>query len=459
MDFLLLSDDIITDPCGVILTCVQSTHSINTSNDSAMDTSSNNTIINVSDSVTNLSKSPSSYIYSNEMDTTHSIDHLHYNHSLSDNDPNFSHNPKILHKIRSDIDQDYKGFNGGDEVRHRSHYKNSNYIFNKYDINIDNSDMERDPRYSRTSITSKDFDVLSTESGSVNSSSLENQPGCFHGGISDSNKIGLPPGSLREALGRKLMYRRRLILDTPFSTRSTISYGLIVYAKDTKRWALIQRKHSVEFLLFIRGLYRLTYLPLLLSCITKDEAAIIDRCLKGGPKVFEHVFLNELELSPKDLDYALIRMAESRLVVSSLLLKLDLSENKLKWTWPKGRLHISSDRETPFDCAKREFTEEVEITLPPPLYISDSYVSENVKTITGRNIESRYWIYIIPNEIPMTPPKSHPEVATRMWTDTETCKNLIHYGDKKQCFQTPDTRSGYIGDLFKQVIDMVAFIE
>lgn len=428
MDSLLPSDDIITDPCGVILTCVRSTHSINTSSDNIMDTSSNNTIINLSDSVTNLSKSPSSYIYSNEMDTTHSIDHLRHTYQLSDDDPNFSHDPKFLHNIDSDINQEYKGFNGGDERRCRSHYKNSNYIFNKYDINIDNSDMQRDLRYSRPS---KEFDILSTESSSVNSSSLEKQSGCFHGGISDSTKIG-----------RNLMYRRRLILDTPFSTRSTISYGLIVYAKDTKRWALIQRKHSVEFLLFIRGLYRLTYLPLLLSCITKDEAAIIDRCLKGGPKVFEHIFLNELELSPKDLDYALIRMAESRLVVSNLLLKLDLSENTLKWTWPKGRLHISADRETPFDCAKREFTEEVEITLPPPLYISDTYVSENVKTITGRNIESRYWIYIIPNEIPMTPPKSHPEVATRMWTDTETCKKLIHYGD-----------------LFKQVIDMVAFIE
>lgn len=250
-----------------------------------------------------------------------------------------------------------------------------------------------------------------------------------------------------------LNFRRRLILDTPFSTRSTISYGLIVYAKDTKRWAIIQRKHSVEFLLFIRGLYRLTYLPLLLSCITKDEAAIIERCLKGGPKVFEHIYLKELELYSKDLEYALIRMAESRIVVSNILIKLDLSENKLKWTWPKGRLHISADRETPFDCAKREFMEEVEITLPPPLYISDTYVSENVKTITGRNIESRYWIYIIPNEISMNPPNSHPEVANRIWSDTETCKKLIHYGLQ------PETRSGCIGGLFKQVVDIISFID
>src|SRR3989338_8109993 len=33
--------------------------------------------------------------------------------------------------------------------------------------------------------------------------------------------------------------RYRLILNTPFSSRSTISYGLIVYAKDTQRWVII----------------------------------------------------------------------------------------------------------------------------------------------------------------------------------------------------------------------------
>lgn len=240
--------------------------------------------------------------------------------------------------------------------------------------------------------------------------------------------------------------RRRLILDTPFATRSTISYGLIVYAKDTARWAIIQRKHSVEFLLYIRGLYRLTYLPLLLSCITAVEAQIIQRCLDGGPAVFKEIYSTELELSFDGLSYALIRMAESRNVVLNLLQKLDFSKNDLSWTWPKGRLHISTDkfnvRETPFDCAKREFIEEVEIDLPPPLFISDTFVSENVKTITGRNIESRYWIYIIPHEIPLHPPKCHPEVANRQWVDTTTCQSLMTHDD-----------------LFKQIVTMVSGLD
>lgn len=241
--------------------------------------------------------------------------------------------------------------------------------------------------------------------------------------------------------------RRRLILDTPFSIRSTISYGLIVYAKDSGRWVITQRKHSVEFLLFMRGLYRLTHLPFLLSCITVHESAIIQRCLKEGPKTFRSVYLDELSLCSEGLDYALIRMAESRNVVLSLLPKLDLTNNDLSWTWPKGRLAYTygnsiSDRETPFDCAKREFVEEVEIILPDPLFISDTHISETIRTITGRNIESRYWIYIIPNEIPLTPPDSHPEVATRIWADTNKCRELMHNSN-----------------LFNSVIEMVASID
>lgn len=228
--------------------------------------------------------------------------------------------------------------------------------------------------------------------------------------------------------------KRRLILDTPFSVRNIISYGLIVYAQDTRRWIIVQRKHSVEFLLFIRGMYRLTHLPLLLAHITPTESDIINECLKEGPQMFEDLYLNTLGLCQEGLEYALIRMAESRTVTLNLLKVLELSNNTLSWTWPKGRLTYNhndsnSERETPFDCAKREFLEEVEIDLPIPVSISNTYISEIVRTITGRNIESRYWIYIIPNEIALSSPVDHPEVASRLWTNTEECRKLVQHDD------------------------------
>jgi hypothetical protein len=240
-------------------------------------------------------------------------------------------------------------------------------------------------------------------------------------------------------------HKYRLILTTPFSTRSTISYGLIVYAKDTKRWVLVRRKHSVEFLLFIRGLYRITHLPLLLSAITPTEANIILTCLYGDSKMFTKLYIDDLDLEPSGLSYAITRITDSRPMVLNLLSKLNISHNKLKWTWPKGRLIYNSinseDRETPFSCAKREFTEEVEFQLPSPIFISDTYVTENIFTVTGRNIESRYWIYIIPHEIPIHPPHNHPEVSDRQWVDTNLCSELIHHDE-----------------LFKQITHIVSSI-
>lgn len=222
----------------------------------------------------------------------------------------------------------------------------------------------------------------------------------------------------------------RLILHTPFVTKSTISYGLIVYAKNTKRWMIVQRKHSVEFLLLIRGCYRLTHLPLLLSCITQNEADLLSRCM--GLDTFVKVYTDYLGLDKEGLNYAIIRMMEVRDLIMNLLSKLDLRQNELKWTWPKGRMiytSVSGEKETPFLCAKREFTEEVEITLPDPLFVSDTYISEQIHTITGRIIESRYWIYIINDEIPMPELHNHPEVSDRKWVDYDTCLKLINHSN------------------------------
>lgn len=225
------------------------------------------------------------------------------------------------------------------------------------------------------------------------------------------------------------MNKRRLILETPFGGKNTISYGLIVYAKDTRRWLITRRKHSVEFLLYIKGLYRTTHLPFLISCITKNEADIIKR-MHNDDNYYYSFCNRELELAADSLQYSKTRFDESKDLVLELISTLDLTSNTLKWTWPKGRLWYSNNiKETPFECAKREFAEEVEINLSNPLYLSDNYVSESIKTFTGRTIEARYWIYVVPNEIPLTEPKDHPEVSKRRWATFDECSNLLQHAD------------------------------
>ena len=242
--------------------------------------------------------------------------------------------------------------------------------------------------------------------------------------------------SEKQDLPQQNIDHRRLILDTPFSVKSTVSYGLIVYAQNTKRWVLIQRKHSAEFLLFIRGYYRISYLPLLLCNITQEECHIILQCLQKGPSFFIDLYKDVLGLDADGISYALIRMAESRDIIYDILSKLSFEDNTLSWTWPKGRIQFSDEKETSFECAKREFYEEVGIQLPPAVYISQEYITHTIKTLSGRIIESRYWIYIIPEEIPLSKPQCNPEVITREWVsisdtyslsciDTQLIQNVV----------------------------------
>lgn len=220
---------------------------------------------------------------------------------------------------------------------------------------------------------------------------------------------------------------KRLILDTPFTMKSIISYGLIVYANDTKKWIVIQRKHTVEFLLYVLGLYRNSYLHILLSCITKEEKKIIYKCIRKGEEYFKYVYNNVLKYSLNNYENSLKHFISTREYVSTIISKINIS-GKLSWNWPKGRINHSNEREkeTPIECAKREFFEEVEVKLPDPIYISNTYIIENTKTITGKNIESRYWVYIIPFEFPISKPDHNLEVSDRSWFDTPTCNNIIN---------------------------------
>lgn len=223
-----------------------------------------------------------------------------------------------------------------------------------------------------------------------------------------------------------MMNKYRLIIDTSFPSKTIISYGLVIYSKNTKKIAIIQRQHTIEFLLIIKGTYRLAYLPLFVSKIVPEEAKVL-RSIITDLSLLQDLFLNKLHLQPNDLNYSLLRLKQNKIFILKLLDKLDITKNKLPWTFPKGRLQITSTntKELPLDCAKRESSEELEIILPEPLFVSNNYFTDVFKTTTGLIIESRYWLYIIPNEITLSQPLSHIEVSNRMWTDVETCQSLI----------------------------------
>ena len=221
---------------------------------------------------------------------------------------------------------------------------------------------------------------------------------------------------------------QRIIVYTPFMNNKIISYGLIVYAEETNRCVILQRKHSIEFLLILSGNYRPSILILLLPSITFEEMNIIEKLLNNDKKYFEDIFINTICLEQVDLDYAYLRFMDSKDIINKYI--KDTINNKtysnLRWTWPKGRVNVD-DKETYLQCAIREFKEEVEIDLPKAKYISPNYhVVESVRTMTGKIIETRCWLYVITHEIIFPPLTNHKEVNDRKWVPLDVAISLFN---------------------------------
>ena len=217
--------------------------------------------------------------------------------------------------------------------------------------------------------------------------------------------------------------KRRLIIESPCTVKNVISYGLIVYALKTERCVIVQRRHSVEFLLFMNGLYRATYLHYLLSFITENEKNVILECLRQNKEFFSKIYL-ELNLEEKDLEYSYFRMLESKTEVLGIFNNVNLSKNTLKWSWPKGRISHNI-KETQVECAKREFLEEVEVELPDTINKLKLVITESMRTLSGINIESRFILYVIKDEFKMVSPLNNSEVSNRDWVDLKTCEILL----------------------------------
>ena len=215
----------------------------------------------------------------------------------------------------------------------------------------------------------------------------------------------------------------RIILNLDFTFKCIISYGLIVYNLENCRWLLTQRKHSVEFLIYCSGDYRISGVPVLLMNMTSSEINEIKKCFQD-PEYFQELY-SSLQLDTADYLYALERLKDSKEIVLEYTNNHQIN-NELRWTWPKGRVDYDNQNETGWECACREFFEEVGVRLPEYELISNHPVIENFKTLDGKIIESRYWIVIIRNQFELPADvSSNCEVCDRRWVTTSEVTQLL----------------------------------
>lgn len=213
-------------------------------------------------------------------------------------------------------------------------------------------------------------------------------------------------------------YFNRLILESPFMSRSTINYGLIIYNISNKKVLLIKPKYTTDFINFFRGNYRVSYLPFLLSNISYEESKLISECLKFYKKeqsleLFNKIYFDSLNLEKSSYSHSLKMLNQNLENAISTLSDIDVSNNAVPWALPKtftkfntniivnytdkNNLNLS-DNECPFDFAVKNIKSITNVDIPDPLYISNTFLSESVKHLSGKIIEYRYWIYIIKDE-------------------------------------------------------------
>lgn len=219
---------------------------------------------------------------------------------------------------------------------------------------------------------------------------------------------------------------RIVTVSAPCVSKITISYGLIVFCSKTKRTVLVRRKHSISYLMIMNGFYRESYLWEYIPGLTKQESEIIRKCLKSK-RYFDFAY-KKIGCWNK-LDYCKNKFYKYKDLINTIHIKFKYSHRDLQWYWPKGKL--SSPNENHYECARREFIEEVESELPNPIYVSPNWIGTFFLVKGGKRIETNFLLYIIDDEFVISRKNiSNGEVSDRDWFDLENCKKII--GD--DCF-------------------------
>lgn len=183
-----------------------------------------------------------------------------------------------------------------------------------------------------------------------------------------------------------------------------ISFGIICFriTEDSQfEYLLVQRKHSIAFIDFIRGKYNIkkkSLINMLFQNMTQEEKYKIQN--ESFDKIWSDIWVKSIETnSTFQVEYKNAKKKFEELrnnginnINIPLLLKINNNNNTLSWGFPKGR---RQKNETDINCAKREFQEETNYSHTS----SDYIILEDLDTISeefiGSNGIAYKYIYYI----------------------------------------------------------------
>ncbi len=183
-----------------------------------------------------------------------------------------------------------------------------------------------------------------------------------------------------------------------------ISYGIICYNKRTNKFLLMQRRHSIAYVDFIRGKYSfkdMNFLFMLLENMSPDEKENL--ITKKFTDLWNELWINNgIETSYRNNEFKKSKEMFSMLcdgisinnqtyVLNSLIEETKEIKKEIEWGFPKGR---RDKNETDLECAIREFREETNMKCNE-YYIEPERFIEEFMGSNGISYKYIYFVYFI----------------------------------------------------------------
>lgn len=214
---------------------------------------------------------------------------------------------------------------------------------------------------------------------------------------------------------------RRMIITSSHREKKINSYGILAYAKDTKRWLLVQCNYSPGMNYILYGAYRPVYLESLLLNLNQEELSIIKSIVgpddpEEGLERFESYYEKELG-KPLKTRYPFDRLMDLKKEIMGFGGETE-SQNPETTPFgvPKGRAKY---KEEPLTAAIREFAEETGLEIETPSHNESVYV-EN-PGLTGKRYRIKCWIHVFEEEPDLSAYKEFDtmEIKSREWVTIE----------------------------------------
>jgi len=228
------------------------------------------------------------------------------------------------------------------------------------------------------------------------------------------------------------LFNKYLIVNT-FNYNNLNNISLFKYYYNSIKILMIRRRHSLNYVQFIRGKYDLNNkenLNKLFQLMTIDENDLISN--NSFDFLWKELWKNNSENDNYKREYITSEKKFNILKLRSfynLLLKKSIYQEP-EWEFPKGKKNFNEDN---LSCAKREFIEETNIDINKlNIFQNISCIEEKYKGTNNRFYKHIYYIATPQEPFELNPIEHIYEVGDIQWLSiTESLNKIRQYNTNK----------------------------